>query len=269
MSATTAGSAATASATMGKADAQPLFSYVLRLGDLSLVLGQRLGEWVGHAPALEEDLGLANIALDLIGQARLLLTYAGEVEGRGRGEDDIAFLREHGEYLNAILAEQPNGDFGQTIVRQALIDAFQLELYERMTTSTDERLAAIAAKSVKEIRYHLRYSSGWLVRLGDGTQDSHARVQSALEALWPYTVELFAEDELDRLMADHGVAPRLSDVHAAWTQRIDAILAEATLQRPRDRPHSWHGKRGQHSEHLGYMLAEMQHLQRAHPGARW
>jgi ring-1,2-phenylacetyl-CoA epoxidase subunit PaaC len=257
------------SATLDRVDAQALFRYALRLGDLSLVLGQRLGEWVGHAPALEEDLGLANIALDLIGQARLLLTYAGEVEGRGRGEDEIAFLREHGEYLNAILVEQPNGDFGQTIVRQVLIDAFQLELYERMATSTDERLAAIAAKSVKEIRYHLRYSSGWLVRLGDGTEDSHARVQSALEALWPYTVELFAEDELDRTMADHGVAPRLSDVQVAWVRRIDEILAEATLKRPRDRPHSWHGKRGQHSEHLGYILAEMQHLQRTYPGARW
>jgi ring-1,2-phenylacetyl-CoA epoxidase subunit PaaC len=248
---------------------EPLFRYVLRLGDLSLVLGQRLGEWVGHAPALEEDLGLANVALDLIGQARLLLTYAGEVEGRGRDEDAIAYLREHGEYLNAILAEQPNGDFGQTIVRQVLIDAFQLELYERMSTSTDERLAAIAAKSVKEVRYHLRYSSGWLVRLGDGTEESHARVQSALDSLWPYTVELFAEDELDRLMAEQGVAPRLSEVHAAWSARIGQILAEATLDRPKDRPHSWHGKRGQHSEHLGYILAEMQHLQRAYPGARW
>ena len=251
------------------ADAQALFRYVLRLGDLSLVLGQRLGEWIGHSPALEEDLGLANVALDLIGQARLLLTYAGEVEGRGRGEDEIAFLREHGEYLNAILAEQPNGDFGQTIVRQVLIDAFQLELYQRMTTSTDERLAAIAAKSVKEVLYHLRYSSGWLVHLGDGTEISRARVQSALDNLWPYTVELFAEDELDRTMADRGVAPRLSDVEAAWLRRIDEILAEATLQRPKDRPHSWHGKRGQHSEHLGYMLAEMQHLQRTYPGARW
>ncbi|HXI76237.1 MAG TPA: 1,2-phenylacetyl-CoA epoxidase subunit PaaC [Steroidobacteraceae bacterium] len=248
---------------------EPLFRYVLRLGDLSLVLGQRLGEWVGHAPALEEDLGLANVALDLIGQARLLLTYAGEVEGRGRDEDAIAYLREHGEYLNAILAEQPNGDFGQTIVRQVLIDAFQLELYERMSTSTDERLAAIAAKSVKEVRYHLRYSSGWLVRLGDGTEESHARVQSALDNLWPYTVELFAEDELDRLMAEQGVAPRLDEVHAAWSARIERILAEATLNRPKDRPHSWHGKRGQHSEHLGYILAEMQHLQRAYPGARW
>jgi len=170
------------------ATVQARFRYLLRLGDLSLVLGQRLGEWVGHSPALEEDLGLANIALDLIGQARLLLTYAGEVEGRGRGEDDIAFLREHGEYLNAILAEQPNGDFGRTIVRQVLIDAFQLELYQRMTASTDERLAAIAAKSVKEVLYHLRYSSGWLVRLGDGTAEipaAHAELDRnvALAAL--------------------------------------------------------------------------------------
>jgi ring-1,2-phenylacetyl-CoA epoxidase subunit PaaC len=249
--------------------ADSLFRYVLRLGDLGLVLGQRLGEWVGHAPALEEDLGLANIALDLIGQARLLLTYAGEIEGRGRGEDDIAFLREQGEYLNPTLVEQPNGDFGQTIVRQVLIDAFQLELYERLVNSTDERLAAIAGKAVKETRYHWRYSSGWLVRLGDGTSESRARVQSALERLWPYTVELMEEDGLDRDMADRGVAPHLSEVRAAWSQRIDGVLAEATLERPRDRANSWFGKRGEHSEHLGYILTEMQYLQRAYPGARW
>jgi ring-1,2-phenylacetyl-CoA epoxidase subunit PaaC len=251
------------------ADARPLFRYVLRLGDLSLILGQRLGEWVGHSPALEEDLGLANIALDLIGQARLLLTYAGEVEGVGRDEDKLAYLREQGAYFNAILAEQPNGDFGQTIVRQVLIDAFQLELYGRLAGSSDERLAAIAAKSVKEVRYHLRYSSDWLMRLGDGTDESHARVQTALELLWPYTVELFDEDELDRMMAEAGIAPRLAEVRAAWNARVDAILSEATLQRPADRPHAWHGKRGQHSEHLGYILAEMQYLQRTYPDARW
>jgi ring-1,2-phenylacetyl-CoA epoxidase subunit PaaC len=257
------------SAAAPKVDSDALFRYVLRLGDLSLVLGQRLGEWVGHSPALEEDLGLANIALDLIGQARLLLTYAGEIEGRGRDEDKLAYLREQGAYFNAILAEQPNGDFGQTIVRQVLIDAFQLELYERMAASRDERLAAIAAKSVKEVRYHLRYSSDWLVRLGDGTVESHARAQSALELLWPYTVELFAADDLDGLMAESGIGPDLSEVHAAWTTRIDAILNEATLIRPEDRPHAWHGKRGQHSEHLGYILAEMQYLQRAYPDSRW
>ncbi len=249
--------------------AQLLFRYVLRVGDLSLVLGQRLGEWVGHAPVLEEDLGLANIALDLIGQARLLLAYAGELEGRGRGEDEIAFLREQGEYLNPTLAELPNGDFGETIVRQVLIVAFQLELFEGLTNSADEQLSAIAAKAVKETRYHLRYSCDWLVRLGDGTAESRVRVQSALERLWPYTVELFEEDELDREMADCGIAPRLADVRTAWSRRIDEVLAEATLERPRERPHSWFGKRGEHSEHLGYILAEMQYLQRAYPGARW
>ncbi len=230
------------------------FRYLLRLGDLGLILGQRLGEWVGHSPALEEDLGLANIALDLIGQARLLFSYAGEVEGHGRDEDGIAFLREHGEYLNAILVEQPNCDFGQTIVRQLPVDVFQLELYERMAASTDARLAAIAQKSVKEVRYHLRFSSGWLIRLGDGTEESHRRVQGALDRLWPYTVELFAADELDEAMAESGVAPRLSEVEAAWSARIDALLAEATLVRPAARPHTWHGKRGEHSEHLGYIL---------------
>ncbi len=246
-----------------------LLRYLLRLADSSLVLGQRLGEWVGHAPAVEEDLGLANIALDKIGQARLLLAYAGEVEGRGRGEDEIAFLREHGEYLNPVLVEQPNGDFGQTIVRQVLIDAYQLELYERLASSADSRLAAIAAKTVKETRYHLRYSGGWLGRLGDGTAESHARVQDALERLWPYTVELFAEDEVDRAMTDGGIAPPLAAIQAAWAVRIDGILDEATLVRPRDRPYAWFGKRGEHSEHLGYLLAEMQYLQRTYPGARW
>ena len=246
-----------------------LLRYVLRLGDLSLILGQRLGEWIGHAPALEEDLGLANVALDLIGQARMLLSYAGEIEGLGRDEDQIAFLRQHGEYVNAVLAEQPNGDFGQTIVRQVLIDAFQLELYERLSSSSDERLAAIAAKAVKETRYHLRYSGNWLVRLGDGTEESHARVQSALERLWPYTVELFAEDAVDRAMTERGVAPDLSELHVAWNARIDEILAEATLKRPAERPYTWFGKRGEHSEHLGYLLTEMQYLPRAFPGAKW
>jgi ring-1,2-phenylacetyl-CoA epoxidase subunit PaaC len=246
-----------------------LLRYVLRLGDLSLILGQRLGEWIGHAPALEEDLGLANVALDLIGQARMLLSYAGEIEGLGRDEDQIAFLRQHGEYVNPVLAEQPNGDFGQTIVRQVLIDAFQLELYERLSSSSDERLAAIAAKAVKETRYHFRYSGNWLVRLGDGTDESHARVQSALERLWPYTVELFAEDAVDRAMTERGVAPDLSELHVAWNARIEEILAEATLKRPAERPYTWFGKRGVHSEHLGYLLTEMQYLPRAFPGAKW
>jgi ring-1,2-phenylacetyl-CoA epoxidase subunit PaaC len=243
--------------------------YVLRLADTSLVLGQRLGEWVGHSPALEEDLGLANISLDLIGQARLLLTYAGELEGHGRTEDDLAMSRVQSDFLNLALAEQPNGDFGRTMVRQMLIDAFQLELYEALQRSADPRIAEVAAKALKETRYHFRYSAGWLVRLGDGTEESHRRVQSALDELWRFTREFFAEDEVDREMAAAGIAPALTDLQPRWLARIDEVLKEATLKRPADVPYAWHGKRGEHTEHLGYLLAEMQYLHRAYPGASW
>jgi ring-1,2-phenylacetyl-CoA epoxidase subunit PaaC len=246
-----------------------LFRYLLRLGDTSLILGQRLGEWVGHAPALEEDLGLANLSLDLIGQARLLLSYAGELEGRGRDEDALAFLRDAPAFLNLTLAEQPNGDFGRTIVRQFLLDAWQLEIYEALSQSSDARLASIAAKAVKETRYHFRFSSGWLVRLGDGTQESHRRVQGALEELWRFTTELFAADEVDEMLARGGVAPKLTELRVHWSARIDEVLKEATLSRPADVPYPWHGKRGVHSEHLGHLLAQMQHLQRTYPGAQW
>jgi ring-1,2-phenylacetyl-CoA epoxidase subunit PaaC len=257
------------SAALSTSTSTALFRYILRLGDLSLILGQRLGELVGHGPALEEDLGIANIALDLVGQARLLLTYAGEIEGAGRDEDSIAFLRDHRDYFNAVLVEQPNGDFAQTIVRQVLIDTFQQELYSRLLDSSNERLAAIAAKAEKETRYHLRYSSGWLVRLGDGTEESHQRAQAALNLLWPYTVELFSPDAVDVQMAEAGIAPALADVQKAWSLRMNDILAEATLTRPGDRSFQWHGKRGEHSEHLGYILTEMQSMQRTYPGARW
>lgn len=243
--------------------------YVLRLADTSLVLGQRLGEWVGHAPALEEDLGLANLALDLIGQARLLLSYAGELEGRGRDEDALAYLRDAPEFLNLALAEQPNGDFAETIVRQWLIDAWQLEIYTALSSSADERLAAIAAKALKETSYHYRFSSGWLTRLGDGTEESHARTQRALESLWRFTDELFEPDEIDERMAAAGVAPPLAAAGARWRERIAADLRQATLQSPARQPHPWYGKRGVHTEHLGHLLAEMQHLQRTYPGARW
>ena len=243
--------------------------FVLRLADTGLVLAQRLGEWVGHAPAIEEDLGFANTALDLLGQARLFLAYAGELEGRGRSEDALAFLRAEADFLNVTLAEQPNGDFGDTIVRQFLLDAFQLELFERLAHSADPHLAAIAAKAVKETRYHLRYSSGWLVRLGDGTPESHARAQAALERVWPYTRELVEADELDREMETAGIAPGFAGIAAAWSQRVDAVFAAATLQRPADVPFAWFGKQGRHSEHLGHLLSEMQYLQRAHPGASW
>jgi ring-1,2-phenylacetyl-CoA epoxidase subunit PaaC len=248
---------------------EALFQYLLRLGDTSLILGQRLGEWVGHAPALEEDLGLANVALDLIGQARLLLSYAGAIEGCGRDEDALAFLRDAPVFANLTLVEQPNGDFGATIVRQCLLDAWQLELYESLTHSSDARLAAIAAKAVKETRYHFRFSSGWLVRLGDGTDESHRRVQAALDDLWRFTGELFAADEVDELLAREGVAPKLGELGPRWSARIDEVLREATLVRPQDTPYPWHGKRGIHTEHLGHMLGEMQHLQRTYPGAQW
>jgi ring-1,2-phenylacetyl-CoA epoxidase subunit PaaC len=249
--------------------ASPHLRYVLRLADTNLVLGQRLGEWVGHAPALEEDLGLANISLDLIGQARLLLTYAGELEGRGRSEDDLAFLREPSEFTNLALVEQPNGDFGRTILRQTLLDAFQLELYEALQSSKDARLAGIAAKALKETKYHFRYSAGWLVRLGDGTEKSHTRVQAALDELWRFTREFFSADAVDAEMAAAGIGPVLAELEPRWSKRIDEVLAEATLRRPADVPYPWHGKLGQHSEHLGYLLAEMQYMQRTHPGATW
>ena len=251
----------------GREDAK--VQYVLRLADTSLVLGQRLAEWVGHAPALEEDLGLANISLDLIGQARMLLTYAGEIEGRGRSEDDLAYLREQHEFLNLSLAEQPNGDFADTLARQVLLDAFRLLVYEALQQSSDERLAQIAAKSLKETRYHLRYSSGWLTRLGDGTEESQQRAQAALNRLWRFTSELFAADEIDEAMAVAGVAPSLAQLAPLWNSLIDETLRAATLKRPPDVPHPWHGKRGEHTEHLGYLLAEMQSLHRAHPGATW
>lgn len=243
--------------------------YVLRLADASLVLAQRLGEWIGHAPALEEDLGLANTALDLLGQARLLLGYAGELEVQGRDEDALAFLREEREYLNPTLVEQPNGDFAHTIVRQFLFDAWQHELYTGLASSSDSRLAAIAAKTLKETRYHLSYSTGWLVRLGDGTEESHARMQHALETLWPYAHELLDADALDCEMIAAGIAPAAEPLATTWSARVDAVLAEATLARPAATSFRWYGKQGRHSEHLGYLLAEMQYLPRTFPGLTW
>ena len=244
-------------------------SYALCIGDTSLILAQRLGEWVGHAPALEEDLALANIGLDLLGQARYLLTYAAELEGRGRGEDDLAFLRDPQDFLNLSLVEQPNGDFGQTIVRQFVIDAWQLELFERLQHSSDPKLAELAAKALKETRYHFRFSSGWLVRLGDGTEESHRRVQTALDALWRFTHEMFVVSPAEQDAVARGIAPDPASLAAAWSSRVDEVLKQATLKKPPDVPYAWHGKRGQHGEHLSRLLAEMQVMQRTYPGAKW
>jgi ring-1,2-phenylacetyl-CoA epoxidase subunit PaaC len=248
---------------------QARLAFVLRLADTSLVLAQQLGAWVGHAPALEEDLGLANLALDLLGQARLLLTYAGELECRGRSEDDLAFGRDGSQFLNLTLAEQPNGDFACTIVRQLLIDAYQLALYGALERSSDARIGEIASKALKETRYHFRYSSGWLVRLGDGTEESRARAQAALDRLWRFTGELFAEDAVDVAVLEAGIAPRPSALRSAWIRDIDAVLRDATLTRPSEVHYPWQGKRGEHSEHLVPLLADMQYLYRAHPGAQW
>ncbi|MCG8597860.1 MAG: phenylacetate-CoA oxygenase subunit PaaC [Kiloniellales bacterium] len=246
-----------------------LFEYLLRLGDSSLILGQRLSEWCGHGPELEEDIALINVALDLIGQARSLLTYAGEVEGRGRDEDALAFLRDGTDYRNLLLVEQPNQDFAYTIARQFLFDAFHLELQQALTGSRDARLAAIAGKSVKEVTYHLRHSSEWLIRLGDGTPLSHDKMQTALDDLWMYSGEMFEMDGLETALAEAGVAPDRTALRPAWEARMAAVIEEATLQRPDDGWMQSGGLRGRHSEHLGHILAEMQHLQRAHPGAAW
>lgn len=244
-------------------------AYALHLGDTSLILAQRLGEWVGHAPALEEDLALANISLDLLGQARYLLSYAGELEGKGRSEDDLAFLRDPSDYTNLALVEQPNVDFGHTIVRQFLIDAWQLQLFEHLQSSTEPRFAELAAKALKETRYHYRFSSGWMVRLGDGTEESHKRVQAGLDELWKFTAELFAPGAADEAAARAGFAPDPAALRAGWLASVEPVLQEATLKRPPDVSYRWFGKLRQHSDHFSHLLAEMQFMQRAYPGAQW
>lgn len=248
---------------------EALFRYAVRMGDNSLVLGHRLSEWCGHGPQLEEDIAQANIALDLIGQARNYLTYAGEVEGKGRSEDDLAYLRTDREYLNVQLVELHKGDYAYTIARSFLFDAFHLALQQALTTSTDERLSAIAEKAVKEVTYHLRHSSEWLIRFGDGTDESHERAQNALDDLWRYTGELFVPDEAEEVLAKAGVVPDLADIRVEWSATVDRVLKEATLKRPEDGWMARGGKKGIHTEHLGPMLAEMQTLQRTYPGVEW
>jgi len=247
----------------------PRFGYALHLGDNALVLAQRLGEWVGHAPELEEDLAFANIALDLIGQARYLFSYAAQLEGRGRSEDDLAFRRDPGDFMNLNLVEQPNRDFGYTIVRQFLFAAWQLELFQCLQTSRETRLAELAAKALKETRYHWRFSAGWLVRLGDGTQESHRRVQDALDDLWRFTHELFTPGDIDQAATHAELAPNVATLRTPWLARVEPVLQEGTLIRPADVTHAWHGKQGRHSEHLGHLLVGMQYLQRTYPGAQW
>lgn len=243
-------------ATVTAADAH--VQYVLRLADTSLILGQRLSEWCGHGPVLEEDIALTNIALDLIGQARLLLTHAGELEGRGRGEDQLAFLRNESEFRNLTMVELPNGDFAQTMLRNFLVTAWQREQWLVLTSSSDAALATIAVKSLKETRYHVQHAADWIVRLGDGTEESHARTQGALAALWPYTAEFFG-----------GAADLDRPIQAAWEASVLPVLEVATLSVPARSAFMSHGTLGVHTEHLGHLLTEMQVLQRTHPGGNW
>jgi ring-1,2-phenylacetyl-CoA epoxidase subunit PaaC len=246
-----------------------LFEATLRLGDSALILGQQLTKWVSRAPNLELDIALANYALDLVGQARLWLDYAGRIEARGRDEDALAMLRQAHEFRNLLLVELPNGDFAHTMVRQFLFAVYARLLYERAAGSRDPDIAGIAGKAVKEMAYHARHAGEWVVRLGDGTEESHARAASALEELWPYTHELFMADDIDQAMAAAGILPDLAALKDPWLEEVDQVLARATLARPADGWVPEGGRRGLHSEHLSYILAEMQVLPRTFPGAQW
>ena len=245
------------------------FDYTLQLGDNALILSQRLSEWCGHGPVLEQDIALTNIALDLLGQARMLLSYAAELEGQGRSEDDIAYFRDAHQFRNVLLVERPNEDWAYTVVRQFFFDAFQYHNYRALLHSRDERLAAIAEKSLKEVTYHLRYSSEWVVRLGDGTEISHQKMQAALDDLWPFTGELTTPSATDQAAHEAGIGPNLLDIKPLWEAKVDEILAEATLTKPANAWMQNGGKQGRHTEHLGFILAEMQHLQRTYPGNEW
>ncbi|WP_297368618.1 1,2-phenylacetyl-CoA epoxidase subunit PaaC [Acidocella sp.] len=245
--------------------ATPLLAYLLKRADDALILGHRLSEWCGAAPLMEEEMALANMGLDLIGQARALYGYAAEREGAGRTEDDYAYRRDERAFGNLLLLEQPNGDFAQTMVRQLLYSAFIDPYWRALMTSPDATLAAIAAKSEKESAYHLRHASEWVIRLGDGTAESHRRAQAALERLWPYTGELFApEDE-----ALVGLVANPPTLRAAWRETLSRVLAQATLTMPTDGWMQSGGRAGAHSEHLGHLLAELQYLPRTYPGAVW
>ncbi|MEP1934576.1 MAG: 1,2-phenylacetyl-CoA epoxidase subunit PaaC [Roseibium sp.] len=246
-----------------------LFDWLLRRGDTVLVVGHRVSEWCGHSPVLEEDIALANIALDLIGQARLWLSYAGEVEGKGRGENELAYLRDAWDFRNLLIAEQPNGDFGKTLMRQLFIDAHQVSLLSALASSKDPRIAEIAVKSLKEANYHFDRSADLVIRLGDGTPESHKRMQDALDDLWSFTGEMFIGDAVDKEMASAGYAPLPEDLKTAWQDMIHTVMDEATLKIPDSGFAHTGGTTGRHSEHLGHILADMQFLQRAYPGATW
>lgn len=246
-----------------------LFEYTLRLGDDSLILGHRLSEWCGHGPILEEDIAMTNFSLDFIGQATSFLEYAGKIEGKGRDQDDLAYLRFDKDYRNLLLVEQPNEDFGYTMVRQFFFDAYRILLFSKLINSQDEQIAAIAAKSLKETKYHLKHSSEWVIRLGDGTEESHRRVQEAVDTLYRYTAELFYTDAVDEKLIADGVIPNMDGLEQDWQKIVDDVFNEATLTIPENNWKFYGGRKGQHSEHLGYILTELQYVQRAYPGMEW
>ncbi len=248
---------------------QHLFTYTLRLADNALVLGHRLSEWTGRGPTLEEDIALSNLGLDLIGQARMLYDYAGKVEAQGRDEDVLAYLRDDRDYRNVLLVEQPNGDFATTMMRQLIYAAFAHPFLQALIQSADETLAGIAAKAEKEMAYHVRHAAEWVIRLGDGTEESHGRTQTAADELMIYAGELFETDDMDRVLIEAGIAPDPAPLRAVFDATIADIFAEATLALPRQDHAQTGGRGGIHSEHLSRMLAEMQSVHRAHPGAVW
>ena len=247
----------------------PAVQYVLRLADTCLISGQRLAEWSGHGPVLEEDIALSNMALDLVGQARALLTLVGELEGAGHDEDQLAFLRDERDFVNPTLVELPRGDFAFTVVRNAIASTLLKQLWIRLQASTDSELAGIAGKAVKEARYHQRHAADWVARLGDGTGESRRRVERALRDLWLYVPELFEVDAVDEAAVASGLGPRWADVQDAWNAEIQQILAAGKLEAPATGAFRSSGKRGLHSEHMGYILAEMQQMQRTFPGGIW
>ena len=248
---------------------EALFKYTLRLGDNSLILAQRLSSWTSKGPFLEEDLALTNIALDILGQANSLLEYAVKTEGKGRSADDLAFYRNEREFYNTLLVEQPNGDYAQTMLRQCLIDNFDLLFYTELAKSKDETLAAIAAKSIKEITYHLRHTTSWVDRFGNGTEESHTRIQKALNELWRFTDELFEMNEVDAVLLKENMAVDLAALKPIWKKQVEATLQKANLKLPEVVFMQTGSRNAKHTEHLGYILAEMQYLPRMHPAAKW
>ncbi len=247
----------------------PLVLYTLRRADDALILGHRLSEWCGHAPMLEEDMALANMGLDLLGQARELYSYAARVEGRDNDEDKLAYLRDVRQYRNLLLLEQPNGDFAQTMVRQFFYAAFADLYWRAMMKSSDATLAAIAAKSEKESAYHLRHSAEWMVRLGDGTEESHRRTQTAIDDLWAFTGEMFQVDDSERALIDDGSAVDPATLYPQWLETVSNVVSQATLVLPKSEWMQQGGRSGRHSEHLGHLLSELQSMQRTFPGVTW